>query len=155
MQTWQGRAQSRRRCGGMSPVPAQTWQGEPSPGADVAAMSTVPVQMWQEKAQSRLDAGVAGVSAVPVQMWQGQAPITAQMRQGPVKGCIRVALAPTHARAVARERERRCARPLVLRKARLVERYVVLAEVLTGVLISTHRVLASTPVSTTLTVGRW
>ena len=37
VQMWQGRAQSRCRCG----------RGEPSPGADVAGVSPVPVQMWQ------------------------------------------------------------------------------------------------------------
>jgi hypothetical protein len=35
-QMWEGRAQSRRRCG----------RGEPSPGADVGGASPVPAQMW-------------------------------------------------------------------------------------------------------------
>jgi hypothetical protein len=47
VQMWQGRAQSRCRCG----------RGEPSPGADVAGASPVPVQMWQGRAQSRRRCG--------------------------------------------------------------------------------------------------
>jgi hypothetical protein len=95
---WQGRAQSRCRCG----------RGEPSPGADVAGVSPVPVPMWRgQKAAQYLGrcrppqppprtrgmpkcpaaraklpcrcgrrgptpgADVAGASPVPVQMWQG------------------------------------------------------------------------------------
>jgi hypothetical protein len=46
VQMWQGRAQSRCRCG----------RGEPGPGADAAGVSPVPVQMWQGRAR-------------PVQMW--------------------------------------------------------------------------------------
>jgi hypothetical protein len=36
VQMWEECAESRCRCGGVSPVPAQMWRGEPSPGADVA-----------------------------------------------------------------------------------------------------------------------
>ena len=47
MQMWQGRAQSRCRCGRSEPDPgADVARGEPSPGADVAGASPVPVQMW-------------------------------------------------------------------------------------------------------------
>ena len=49
VQMWQGRGQSRCRCGG----------GEPSPGADVGGVSPVPVQMWAGRAQSRRRWGAA------------------------------------------------------------------------------------------------
>jgi hypothetical protein len=51
VQMWQGRAQSRCRCG----------RGEPSPGADVAEVSLVPMRMWQGQPQ-----------AAAAQMWQGR-----------------------------------------------------------------------------------
>ena len=59
---WQGRAQSRCRCGRGEPSPgADVAAGEPNPSADVAGASPVPVQMWRR------------ASPVPVQMWRGRA----------------------------------------------------------------------------------
>jgi hypothetical protein len=90
VQMWEGRAQSRCRCGRGGPSPgadvaavSQSWcrcgRGGPSPGADVGGVGPVLVQMWEGWAQSRCRCGrggpspgadVGGVSPVPAQMWQ-------------------------------------------------------------------------------------
>ena len=55
-QMWQGRAESRRRCG----------KGEPSPGADVAGVSRVPAQMWQGRTRAKSHAEiVVHIQCVP------------------------------------------------------------------------------------------
>jgi hypothetical protein len=65
VQMWQGRAQSRCRCGCSVPSPGADVAGaSPSPGADVAGASPVQVQMWQGRAQSRCRCGSADLTAM-------------------------------------------------------------------------------------------